>query len=40
MRFLIANTDFELIKINKDLRFKMKKIYQPTVIHPNAEDSF
>ena len=40
MRFMIANTNMELIKLNKDLRFILKKIYQPTVIDLNAEDSF
>ena len=40
MRFMIASTDMELNKLNKDLRFILKKIYQPTVIHLNAEDNF
>ena len=40
MRLLILNTDMEFIELNKDLRFKLKKMYQSTVIHLNAEDNF
>ena len=39
-RFVIENTDKELIKLNKSLRSKFKKKYQPTVIFLITECHF
>ena len=40
MRFMIANTDMELIRINKDLRFNVEKKYQTTAILLNTQGGF
>ena len=39
-RFVIENTDKELIKLNNSLRSKLKKEYQPTVTTLSTEDQF
>ena len=39
-RFVIENTDKELIKLNNSLRSKLKKEYQPTVITLITEGQF
>ena len=33
MRFVIENTDKDLIKLNKSLRLNLRKVYQTTVIN-------